>query len=600
MGRTWRPFESLRMPSFWVIFSVLLLLAAIVTLKCLPHDFGGGTLVASLSSAWQGEFQRTPAGITASEGEAPFGLDIRVQLKRHAKYVFELATVDSPPLDLDFQALGKKSNGVRIEVPATGGESYFVRSVQWPGLSEECLLLIHAKSDRPVTISYLRVYEVAELSTKIRWLLKGLLMGAALMSILSAACLVGGKRLLIAAALFVSVLMIYVLFSHCPAGSQSGDNMWYIPTAQQLLRAGNINLSQHAELIKQRDYYGIRNAPRYGLVNFFPMGTSLLALPFVFAGKLIGLDESQLFKYTAQIWAALSVVLIFWLGVRFRLSHFLAGTVALVFGLASSHLSVHAGGLWSHNTSLLLSLIVVLLLTSDQAQCVLLAAPVAVLGYITRPDFSLLIAGSLVYVGIRHRDLTVGFLALLAVSIVPFLIWSYYFFGQWLPPYYQGGRLNWETWAQALTGQLLSPNRGLVIFNPIVILSFWGMVLAWFNHDEFHSLFRIISLVFLAFVVTLACFPHWWGGHSYGPRLYSPMLGLLTLSVVPAIHWIKKLKHDTRIAVVMLCILAIGWGGFVHFRGARAWSVYAWNVDPINVDVKPERSWDWSDMQVFR
>ncbi|MBF0549765.1 MAG: hypothetical protein HQK60_04450 [Deltaproteobacteria bacterium] len=579
-----------------------LMLIAIVSLRCLPHDLGGGTLVASLSSAWQGKYQRTSEGITSSDDGAAFGLDIRLPLKRNAKYVFELATVGSPSLGLAFQAQGKdqKDIGVWLEVPATTGESYFVRAVRWPGLSEECLLRIEAKATRPVTITYFRVYEASELYTNIRRLLMGLLLGAALLPILLVARLVGGRRLLLAATLFASVLIIYILSSICPAGSQTTDNIWYIPTAQQLLRAGDINLSQHADLIKQRGYYAIIKTPRAGLVNYFPIGTSLVALPFVFAGQLIGLDESKIFQYTADVWAALSVALIFWLGVRFGLNHFIAGAVALVFGLASSHLSVHAGGLWSHNTSLLLSLFVVLLLTSGRAWCVLLAAPVSVLGYITRPDFSLLILGSLVYVGIRHRELGVGFLTLLAVSIVPFLLWSHYFFGQWLPPYYQGGRLNLETWPTALAGQLFSPNRGLLVFNPIVILSFWGMVLAWFKHDEFHSLFRIISLVFLAFGAILACFPHWWGGYSYGPRLYAPMFGLLALSVVPAIHWIKGLKPGPKIAVVMLCMLAIGWGGFVHVRGIRAWSVHDWNADPVSVDVKPERIWDWSDMQIFR
>ena len=38
----------------------------------------------------------------------------------------------------------------------------------------------------------------------------------------------------------------------------------------------------------------------------------------------------------------------------------------------------------------------------------------------------------------------------------------------------------------------------------------------------------------------------------------------------------------------------------VNFRGASSPAVYRWNVDPVDVDQRPERLWDWRDPQFLR
>ena len=44
------------------------------------------------------------------------------------------------------------------------------------------------------------------------------------------------------------------------------------------------------------------------------------------------------------------------------------------------------------------------------------------------------------------------------------------------------------------------------------------------------------------------------------------------------------------------CLVAISF--VVNFRGATARAVYRWNADPVDVDVQPDRVWDWRDPPV--
>ena len=39
---------------------------------------------------------------------------------------------------------------------------------------------------------------------------------------------------------------------------------------------------------------------------------------------------------------------------------------------------------------------------------------------------------------------------------------------------------------------------------------------------------------------------------------------------------------------------------WVNYRGAVRWEVYLWNVNPVSVDSKPSRIWDWQDIQFLR
>ena len=104
-----------------------------------------------------------------------------------------------------------------------------------------------------------------------------------------------------------------------------------------------------------------------------------------------------------------------------------------------------------------------------------------------------------------------------------------------------------------------------------------------------------------AVVATLvvACFPHWWGGWSFGPRLHAGHLGTYFLLLIPLLLWLQEQKPWPKWTISTLCTLACLWGLFVHGTAVGRvdiplWKgppeiVHLWNRYPTHVDQQPER-----------
>jgi len=57
--------------------------------------------------------------------------------------------------------------------------------------------------------------------------------------------------------------------------------MWSIYTTMSIIKEGNINLNEYKDILGKRNYYGIQNIDR-NLYNKFPIGSSLISIPFIF------------------------------------------------------------------------------------------------------------------------------------------------------------------------------------------------------------------------------------------------------------------------------------------------------------------------------
>ncbi|HEY6118383.1 MAG TPA: hypothetical protein VIV66_00415, partial [Pyrinomonadaceae bacterium] len=100
----------------------------------------------------------------------------------------------------------------------------------------------------------------------------------------------------------------------------------------------------------------------------------------------------------------------------------------------------------------------------------------------------------------------------------------------------------------------------------------------------------------------ISTFPHWWGGHSYGPRFTTGLVPWLVLfSILATDALVIQLKTSPRrrrfepqlMIGGLLLILTIG----INARGALSHRTWWWNVTPIDVDANPERLWDWREPQ---
>jgi hypothetical protein len=393
------------------------------------------------------------------------------------------------------------------------------------------------------------------------------------------------------------IFVSYMNFATSVRRDNGSDNSLYIPTAFSILKDGDIDIS---EVTNDADkFYGNLRLPGSRVVNYFPLGPSLVALPFVFFGNMTHVPTMDIAAITANTIAALSAVTLFLLAGNLGVSTCIALLVTLIFSFGTSQFSIHAGGLWSHNVIVFASLLALYIVTLRDRRWVLTLPFVLLLGYLSRPDFSLMIMAIIGYLLLTDKAKAVQVTAILSVLMLGFMIWCQSTYGSFLPPYYQSSRLSLDNFGSHILGQFFSPNRGLLIYNPIFLVSLWGGVIA-FKYDVDHKImYRLVAIVCLVFFITVACFFHWWGGHSFGPRLHAPMFGLLCVLMLPAMTHPPSSGIPKRLFVTF-AVIAVCWGVFVHGRAATRSSVSLWNSEPENVDTHPERLWYWNDMQIFR
>jgi hypothetical protein len=139
----------------------------------------------------------------------------------------------------------------------------------------------------------------------------------------------------------------------------------------------------------------------------------------------------------------------------------------------------------------------------------------------------------------------------------------------------------------------------LLVYSPFVVLSVWGGLLAW--RERRH---RDLVVATLAIVVghwfVISSFPHWWGGHSYGPRFFTDVTPLLVLLLAPVAQRVEADFAARRMALPAVCCVLVAWSFAVHAVGAAVRGSQSWNRLPVDVDHDPQRIWDWSDPPFLR
>jgi hypothetical protein len=99
--------------------------------------------------------------------------------------------------------------------------------------------------------------------------------------------------------------------------------------------------------------------------------------------------------------------------------------------------------------------------------------------------------------------------------------------------------------------------------------------------------------------VVISRFPHWWGGHSFGPRLFTELTPVWALLLLP---WFDVLfvqqRWRTAAGALTAVLLAVTLG--IHARGALSKKPWGWNDTPVNIDERPARLWDFTDLQFLR
>jgi hypothetical protein len=344
---------------------------------------------------------------------------------------------------------------------------------------------------------------------------------------------------------------------------------------------------------------------------WYPPGGPVLATPFVWILAGFGLSavghgggyNSGGDRIVQAVLAAFSMGL---LAVVFLKTALLilpprwSWTVALAGSLGTQIWTTASRTLWSDTFLVLILGAVVWLLVLHETKKRRLSAPllatVLAWAYFARPTASLAIVAVTLYLALYHRGLLVSYLATGAVWIAVFVTYSWLLFGTLLPTYYRINRFSLHTLGSGLLGILFSPSRGQLVFVPVTLFVAYLVVRYW-RSLPLRPLIMPALVTVLAYVMLIAAFDQWHGGHSYGPRYLTPLVPWLVLLAALGLHaLLERRAPGMRIelaagAVLLVCSV------LVQARGACAPETWAWNKTPSDVSLHPERVWSWRDPQ---
>ncbi|WP_243309937.1 hypothetical protein [Fundidesulfovibrio agrisoli] len=417
------------------------------------------------------------------------------------------------------------------------------------------------------------------------------------------------RRFLAPALAAMACFAVYSVAAPAPSGAQSGDNRWYLPTAFAMLH-GDMSLESYEKRLAGIRAMSVRALPDGRVVNYYPPGLSLALAPIAAWTGVLDAPEALVAEASAKMVAALAVGLFLSICLRLGLGRGTACLTAAGFALCTSQFSVHAGALASHNLACLLSLAMLRLLLEGRDVTVWALALLGVFGVMVRHDMAFMLLGGAASLWLDYRSALVRFACWCALFAAAWLGLNHWMYGALLPPYMleQGPSGSLAAAPATLLGLLASPNRGLLVYNPVFLpglcYAFWRVwrprAASGPGYGDARGAEWGASVALLGFLGALSMFPMWWGGWSYGPRLFGSMYGVLAvLSVLGLRAFLARIPYPRRgMAAAALLLPLLAWGGLANLKGAVVGD--SWNETPRDVNTHPERLWDWGDMQALR
>ncbi len=400
-------------------------------------------------------------------------------------------------------------------------------------------------------------------------------------------------------------LAVGVIHAVSPMRVQS-DSIWNVPVALSVLHHGDFTLDEYTDALAKTEH-GVDRVGAHAY-NTFPIGPSLVALPFLALAELVpngrwrsnAHAESALrlgFFDTTEVLVgslcvAVSVLFVFFTA-RSRATHPMsAWVVAFVVAFASPAWSTASRSLWQHGPAMMFlsTALWAWLVGKTRASSALLGAMLAC-AFVCRPTAAIPMLVICVAVLLRERARLPLIIVGAVIIALPWLWLNESIWGRLLPPYYLPSRLEGGSFFEALAGNVVSAGRGLLIFCPLAVLMARGA-----RRDVFTAV-ALCTLV--AHWVIISRFPHWWAGHSFGPRLFTELTPFWALLIGP---WFDVLfaQHRWHTPAGMLTAALLALTVFIHARGALSKQPWGWNDTPVNIDDRPTRVWDYGDLQFLR
>jgi len=516
--------------------------------------------------------------------------------------------------------LEKGFHSIRIRYMQEDGAAKLEVYWEQPGQEREMLARASLFSEKPAETEFL----IGRLLEKLLLVCKFL----SLISVMSGfVMIISNRHILVAFAnhcIIIALIFFIVFIGHFwgSRNSTSFDSMWSIPAALSIIREKNVDLDEYRRIIEKEEYYAVEIVGNH-LYPVYPTGTPIIAIPFVyvldrFLDRGLSIDLGKVLRDNygtrggievciASVLIALTSIFIYLIGCLCFNDQKYSILITFIFAFCTSAWSTASRALWQHTSSIFLlavSLYLIVLAKENPKYEPLMIRLVGILlafSYVVRPTNSISILLFTTYILIRHRKHFLPYCLWSLIVVIPFLLFNFSVYHSPLSTYYlPQHQFNANLhFGEALAGNLFSPSRGLFIFSPVLLFSIYGILMKVRNR-QMEILDYFILAIMLLHWVTISTFPTWWAGHSYGPRYFSDIIPYFIYFLIPVVSKIPTLTGIRKAGVTFLLFCSVLISFFIHFRGATDWEVYAWNSDPVNVDVESSRVWDWRDIQFLR
>lgn len=369
----------------------------------------------------------------------------------------------------------------------------------------------------------------------------------------------------------------------------------YLPIS--ILREADFDLDEFQNLYVR----GFRANIAYSgshYVSSYPVGASILATPFYLFSVLGEVKPNQRFvldleKLAASSIVALSAAIFYLILIRLTTRRLSVG-LAILYALGSSSFSVSSQALWQHGSSQLAIICAIYCIVRgrDEPHWIAYAGFPCAFSVLCRPADLLIAVPISLYVLFQHWKSFPKYV-LWALPSVAFYIWYnvHYFQNPGRTQFKIEKSWLWSTpMFEGLSNVLLSPGRGLLIYSPVFLFSFLGIILIWRRKE--YVLFRYLSVGVLATIFMYSKYFGWWGGYTYGPRLLADITPILALCILPIVPLLQKSKPALYIFILV--------GAFsiaAHANGAF-FEDGTWNAS-MDISKYPERNWRWDDNQLI-
>jgi hypothetical protein len=397
----------------------------------------------------------------------------------------------------------------------------------------------------------------------------------------------------------------------CDPSIQSGDSQPVMLEAVSLVRHGRCELSEYVGCYKGSTYSPDGQLPYFlraeggGVYSAYPSGMVVFAVPVAATARTLGanLDSTRvrdrLEKWTAG-WVACACLALFFLLALHRVGPAPAWVMTALLAGGSVMYSTVGQALWQHGGVILGSL-AALLLEFRQARrpasaSALLQGAACALMVACRLSASLFVLPFAAWVLLRSPRRAAWLTVAAAAAYAPWaaMYWSIY--STPLGP--SSGQMAADNFStdllRSLLGVLVSPGRGLLVYQPWLLLGAAALVPAVRRRFPDHERgpapagWRLFcAAVIAAHLALVSSWWCWWGGYCWGSRLVAdvvPLCALLVLRPLAAL-WSTATGRRLVVAVGLLAVL-------MHVPAVYLHSIQ-WNLvlgDPQN----PAPLWDWA------